>query len=88
MQAAQRADALGAGPQRQVIGVAEDDARAQRARDRADDSALTLACVPTGMNTGVSIGPCAVCSTPARAVPSRATTSNAPRGALTRPASR
>ena len=42
--------------------------RAPRRPRSPDDSALTLACVPTGMKTGVSIGPCAVCSTPARAV--------------------
>ncbi len=28
---------------------------------------LTVACVPTGMNTGVSTSPCAVCNIPARA---------------------
>ena len=50
--------------------------RAPRRPTSPDDSDLTLACVPTGMKTGVSIGPCAVCSTPARALPSRATTSN------------
>ena len=44
----------------------------------ADDSALTVACVPTGMNTGVSMSPCAVVSTPARARPARATTRNVP----------
>src|SRR5260221_7583851 len=31
-------------------------------------SALTLACVPTGMNTGVSMTPCAVVSFPRRAL--------------------
>src|ERR1035438_1387203 len=35
-----------------------------RSRGRSD---LTAACVPTGMNTGVSISPCAVCRMPARA---------------------
>src|ERR1700681_487279 len=30
-------------------------------------SPLTVACVPTGINTGVSISPCAVCKIPARA---------------------
>src|SRR6202163_5044136 len=35
-----------------------------RSRDSRD---LTAACVPTGMNTGVSISPCAVCKIPARA---------------------
>jgi hypothetical protein len=28
---------------------------------------LTVACVPTGMNTGVSMVPCGVCSSPALA---------------------
>ena len=32
--------------------------------------ALTVAAVPTGMNAGVSSGPCAVCRRPARARPS------------------
>ena len=31
------------------------------------ETALTVACVPTGMNTGVSIVPCGVCNNPARA---------------------
>src|SRR5215469_14195853 len=38
--------------------------------------ALTVPAVPTGMNTGVSTGPCAVTSRPRRAAPSRADTSN------------
>src|SRR5947209_3786072 len=37
--------------------------------------ALTVAAVPTGMNTGVSTGPCAVASRPSRAAPSRASIS-------------
>jgi len=36
--------------------------------------AFTVPAVPTGMNTGVSTAPCAVCSTPARAAPSVART--------------
>src|SRR5215813_12625344 len=41
-------------------------------------SPLTVACVPTGMKTGVWMSPCEVCSTPARAPVSRhsATSSN------------
>ena len=42
----------------------------------AEDSAFTVACVPTGMNTGVSTSPCAVASTPARARPADAITWN------------
>ena len=38
--------------------------------------AFTVAWVPTGMNTGVGIEPCGVCSTPARAPPSVAISSN------------
>src|SRR3954469_20678517 len=37
--------------------------------------ALTVAAVPTGMKTGVSMTPCAVVSQPRRAAPSRATMS-------------
>src|SRR6266508_680256 len=38
-------------------------------------SPLTVAWVPTGMNTGVSMAPCAVSSRPRRAAPSVASTS-------------
>ena len=38
--------------------------RAPSASRSEDASAFTVACVPTGMNTGVSTAPCAVCSTP------------------------
>src|SRR5215213_3863371 len=38
---------------------------------------LTVARVPTGMNTGVSTGPCGVSITPRRAWPSRCVTRNA-----------
>ena len=48
-------DQLVAGPQIQVIGVAEDDAARRPPRDRAAVSALTAPWVPTGMKTGVSI---------------------------------
>ena len=39
---------------------------------------MTDALVPTGMKTGVSTGPWAVWSTPARAAPSVASMSNRP----------
>ena len=53
-------DPLGAGPQHQVIGVAEHDV-ARRSRRRSPGViALTVAAVPTGMKAGVSIVPCAV----------------------------
>src|ERR1039457_715762 len=37
-------------------------------RSSRGSSALTLACVPTGMNTGVSTTPCAVVNRPSRAL--------------------
>src|SRR5436190_20870380 len=40
------------------------------ARSSAGSTVLTVAFVPTGMNAGVGTSPCAVCTTPARAVPS------------------
>ena len=43
-------------------------------RVSSGDSALTAACVPTGMNAGVRTSPCGVASTPARAAPSVAVT--------------
>ena len=58
--------------------------RPGRAAPRAS-RAFTVACVPTGMKTGVSTGPWAVWSTPARAAPSVAAMSNCP---VTRSASR
>ena len=56
-----------AGPQVQVVGVAEDDLRADAPRDRGASRALTAPCVPTGMNTGVSTMPCGVVNCRARA---------------------
>jgi hypothetical protein len=44
--------------------------RAPVARTASAVIAFTVAAVPTGMKTGVSISPCAVCSTPVRASPS------------------
>src|SRR2546423_89916 len=42
-------------------------------RSSSGSTAFTLPCVPTGMNAGVGTSPCAVCTTPARAAPSVAT---------------
>ena len=58
--------------------------RAPRRSTSSDDSAFTLACVPTGMKTGVSIGPWAVSSTAAARAPPVAVTRNVP-GTVTRP---
>ena len=52
VQAAEPGDALGAGPQHQVIGVGEDDVGAGR-RTSSGNMALTVAPVPTGMKAGV-----------------------------------
>ena len=60
MQATQPGDALVPGSQRQVIGVAQDDLRAGGMRRSPGVRLLTVACVPTGMNCGVSIAPCGV----------------------------
>ena len=57
---------LVAGPQGEVVGVAEDDLRAGVARACSGVRPLTVACVPTGMKTGVSTAPCGVVE-PARA---------------------
>ena len=58
-----------------MISVAEDDLGAGRGAPPSAVIALTVAAVPTGMNTGVSTNPCAVVSRPRRAAPSRAKTS-------------
>ncbi len=47
---------------------------APTARTSAGWSVFTVPFVPTGMNAGVRIAPCAVESTPARAAPSVAST--------------
>ena len=53
MQAAHAADGFVAGPQVEVIGVAENDLSAERFKDVLR-TALTVPWVPTGMKTGVS----------------------------------
>ena len=69
VQAAEPRDALGAGPQHQVIGVAEHDVGAGR-RTWSGYSALTVPAVPTGMKAGVRISPRGVAISPRRAPPS------------------
>ena len=69
MQPAELLDELRAGAEVQVVGVAEDDLRAELL-ELARSTALTVARVPTGMKTGVSMTPCAVVRRPARALPS------------------
>src|SRR3954471_7841522 len=49
---------------------------APTSRTSSGSSVLTVAFVPTGMNAGVGTSPCAVCTTPARAAPSVAPSSN------------
>src|SRR5919112_988896 len=49
---------------------------APRSRTSSGSSVLTVAFVPTGMNAGVGTSPCAVRTTPARAAPSVASSSN------------
>ena len=51
-----------------MIGVAQDDLRAE-VFQMADDSAFTVAWVPTGMKTGVAIVPWLVRSRASRARP-------------------
>ncbi len=46
------------------------------ARSSSAVMALTVPAVPTGMNTGVGMAPRGVCSTPARAWPRVASSSN------------
>ena len=70
VQAAQFGDQLVAGPQGEVIGVAEDDLGADALRADRASAPLTVAWVPTGMNIGVSTVPCGVSSRPRRARPS------------------
>jgi hypothetical protein len=54
VQAAELRDEVEAGPQPQVVRVAEHDARARRS-DLAGVSVFTEPCVPTGMKVGVGI---------------------------------
>ena len=71
VQPAELGDALGAGPQHEMIGVGEDDVGAG-ARTVSGSMALTVAAVPTGMKAGVRITPRGVAISPRRARPSRA----------------
>ena len=50
--------------------------RAPVAITSSEDTAFTAACVPTGMNAGVSTLPCRVLRTPLRAAPDVASTQN------------
>jgi hypothetical protein len=66
MQPAGFAHQLVAGTQKQVIGVAQDDFRADFL-EFLRRHALDGGCVPTGMNAGVSMVPCGVWTRPSRA---------------------
>jgi hypothetical protein len=66
-------DQLVAGPEEEVVRVAEDDLGAGSSQI-ARRIALTAPCVPTGMKAGVGTTPCGVCISPARASPSRCVT--------------
>ncbi len=71
VQAAEPLDPVGAGPQHQVVGVAEDRCAAPVARTWSAVIALTVPAVPTGMNTGVAHRAMrGVRACPARAAPS------------------
>ena len=61
VQAAERGDPLRAGAEVQVVGVAEHDLRAEVAQLGRQHRLHASPSCPTGMNTGVSTGPCAVC---------------------------
>ena len=65
VQAAELGDALGAGPQHQMIGVGEDDVGAGRRAPSSGNMALTVAAVPTGMKAGVRMTPRGVAISPA-----------------------
>ena len=67
-----RATTSAPGPQHQVVGVAEHDLDAERARSRSALRYLIAPRVPTGMKHGVRYVPRAVVATPARAAPSLA----------------
>ena len=60
-------DQIVAGPQIQVIGVAEQDLRRRALSRSRCVTPFTAPCVPTGMNAGVSTSPCGVVITPRRA---------------------
>jgi hypothetical protein len=56
MQAAQLCHHIGAGAQVQVVGVGQDNARADGSQVQGA-RVLTVAWVPTGMKAGVGTGP-------------------------------
>ena len=70
VQAAEPRHALGARPQHQVIGVAEDDVGAERRAPGPYTCAFTVPPVPTGMKAGVRIVPRGMEISPRRALPS------------------
>ncbi len=74
MQAAKPRHALGAGPQHQVVGVAQDDVGADATHLAPVYMALTVPPVPTGIKAGVRISPRGMSITPRRALPSVART--------------
>ncbi len=57
VQPAELGDQRVAGPEVQVVGVAEHDLRTERLAPRRGSSVLTVAFVPTGMKTGVRTSP-------------------------------
>ena len=70
MEPAELLDQLLAGPEVEVVGVAEDHGGAESRAPRRGWSVFTVAFVPTGMKAGVGMSPWAVCTVPARAAPS------------------
>ena len=71
MEPAELSDGLDSRPQIKMIGIAEKNLDAEFFED-SWGTAFTVAAVPTGMNTGVSISPCGVSRRPPRAAPERA----------------
>ena len=70
VQAAQPRDALGAGPQHKMVGVAQNDIGAEVAGPDPGYIALTVPPVPTGMKAGVRTTPRGIEISPRRAEPS------------------
>ena len=70
VQPAKRGDALGTGPQHQVIGIAEQDLGAGVAHIVRRQRLSPSPAVPTGMKAGVCTLPCGVMNSPRRAAPS------------------
>ncbi len=71
VQPAEMFDHIEAGPNEEVISIAQNDLRLQLVQFAAGVTAFTVPCVPTGMNAGVSITPCAVVNRPRRALDCR-----------------